>query len=65
MHSAIFLDLGSGIDCYPTQIGNEKVCVLSSRAAEDRVIQGRVRQFMKDCGEDCGTCGACPVSKAS
>lgn len=65
MSSAIFLDLGPGIDGYQTKIAGEKVCVLSSRAASDRAIQGRVRRFMKAQGEDCKTCAACPIGQAS
>lgn len=65
MSSAIFLDLGSGVDGYPTKIAGEKVCVLSSRAVGDRVIQGRVRRFMKAQGEDCKSCGGCPLAQAS
>lgn len=65
MSSAIFTDLGTGIDGYQTKIAGERVCVLSSRAAGDRVIQGRVRRYMKAQGEDCGTCGNCPIGQAS
>jgi len=59
----INLDLGpaSTFLGYPTQVAGENVCVLSPRAATDRVIQARVRKYMQAQGRDCGTCGGCPV----
>jgi hypothetical protein len=65
--NVIYLDLGSDSTFlgYPTEIGGEMVCVLSSRTAADRVIQGRTRRFMKAEGRDCGTCGGCPIGQAS
>lgn len=63
--NVINLDLGPGILGYPTQVAGEMVCVLTPRAATDRVIQERVRRFMKAEGRDCQSCGGCPVGKAS
>lgn len=64
MSNAIYLDLGpeSTFLGYPTRIAGKKVCVLSSRAAENAE---RVRQFMRAQGRDCGTCGGCPIGRAS
>lgn len=63
MSTVINLDLGpkSTFLGYPTQVAGETVCVLSPRAAEDRAIQERVRQFMKGQGRDCRICRGCPV----
>jgi hypothetical protein len=63
--SVIYLNLGSNSFGYTTQVAGEKVCVLSSRTAEDRAIQGRVRRFMKAQGQDCKICGGCPIGRAS
>lgn len=62
----IELDLGreSTFLGYPTQVNGEMVCVLTPRAADDRAIQERVRQFMRGQGRDCGTCRGCPVGEA-
>lgn len=62
----INLDLGpeSAFLGYPTQVAGEMVCVLSSRTADDRVLQERVRQFMKAQDRDCRTCLGCPVGRA-
>ncbi|MFF8997078.1 hypothetical protein ACF1GW_30910 [Streptomyces achromogenes] len=65
MSNVIYLDLGPKAFGYPTQVDGEMVCVLSSRAVEDRAIQGRVRLFMKAQGRDCKTCGGCPIGQAS
>ncbi|MFD0052973.1 hypothetical protein ACFVHR_04515 [Streptomyces sp. NPDC127168] len=65
MSNVIYLDLGPGILGYPTEIKGLTVCVLSSRVATDRAIQGRARRFMKAEGRDCETCGGCPLAQAS
>jgi hypothetical protein len=62
--SVINLDLGPKVLAYPTQVAGEMVCVLSPRAAEDRVVQERVRRFMKAQGRDCRICGGCPIGQA-
>lgn len=66
MSYAINLDLGpeSTFLGYTDQVGSETVCVLTPRAAEDRAIQERVRQFMRGQGRDCGICRGCPVGTA-
>lgn len=40
------------------------VCVLSSAASKDRVIQARVRRLMNGQGIDCRSCAGCPVGQA-
>lgn len=66
MSYVINLDLGpeSTFLGYPTQVNGEMVCVLSSRTVEDRVLQERVRQFMKGQERDCRICRGCPVGTA-
>jgi hypothetical protein len=63
--NVIYLDLGPTSFGYTTQVAGEKVCVLSSATAGDRAIQGRVKRFMKAQGQDCETCGGCPIGRAS
>lgn len=65
MSCVINLDLGTDSEFlgYPTQVDGEMVCVLSSRTADDRAIQARVRQSMKGQGRDCRSCGGCPVGQ--
>lgn len=66
MSYAIELDLGpesTFLGC-TDQVDGEKVCVLTPRAAKDRVIQERVRRFMKGQGLDCRVCRGCPVGTA-
>jgi hypothetical protein len=43
---------------------DEIVCVLTSTASTDRVIQARVRRLMKGQDIDCQTCRGCPVGRA-
>ncbi len=66
MITVINLDLGpqSTFLGYPTQVNGETVCVLTPKAAEDRAIQERVREFMKGQDRDCRTCRGCPVGTA-
>ncbi|GAA2199783.1 MULTISPECIES: hypothetical protein [Streptomyces] len=65
MSNVIYLDLGPNSFGYTTQVAGEKVCVLSSQAVEDRASQVRARRFMKAQGQDCKTCGGCPIGQAS
>lgn len=65
MSNVIYLDLGPKPFGYTTQVAGEKVCVLSSEAVGDRASQVRVRRFMKAQGQDCETCGGCPIGRAS
>ena len=65
MSNVIYLDLGPNSFGYTTQVAGEKVCVLSSQAVKDPAIQARVRRFMRGQGQDCKTCGGCPIGQAS
>lgn len=65
MSYVINLDLGPDNLAYPTQVAGQMVCVLSPRIGNDRVIQARVRRFMKAQGRDCRSCGGCPIGQAS
>lgn len=64
MSHVISIDLGPQNLAYPTQVAGEMVCVLTPKAVNDRVIQERVRRFMKGQGRDCKTCRGCPVGTA-
>lgn len=61
----INLELGPNSNFLGTtaQVAGETVCVLPSRAAEDRVTQERVRRFMGAQGLDCLSCRGCPVGR--
>lgn len=63
MSHVINLDLGptSTFIAYATQVDGEMVCVLTPKAAVDRVIQARVKRFMKGQDRDCSICRGCPV----